>query len=75
MGLITLDAGRAVPGHASAEAAVALESKGINVRKPIPRKGSIRRCRVRHVSIVPDGAKWIDIGFGDLGRGSSRKQH
>jgi hypothetical protein len=55
MGLITLDAGRAVPGHASAEAAVALESTGINVRKPIPRKGSIRRCRVRHVSIVPDG--------------------
>jgi hypothetical protein len=62
MGLITLDAGRAMPGCASAEAAVALESTGINVRKPIPRKGSIRRCRVRHVSILPgDGPPTVQV--------------
>ena len=33
---------------------MALEQTGITDRTPIPRKGSIRRCWVRHVSIVPD---------------------
>lgn len=62
MGLITLDAGRAVPGRPSGRPQVALESTGINVRKPIPRKGSIRRCRVRHVSIVPgDGQPTVQV--------------
>jgi hypothetical protein len=28
------------------------KSTGIPVRTPIPRQGRIRRCRVRHVSIV-----------------------
>jgi len=32
---------------------MALESNGVSERIPIPRKGKIRRCRVRHVSIVP----------------------
>ena len=32
---------------------MALEQTGITVRTPIPRKGSIRRCWVRHVSILP----------------------
>ena len=32
---------------------MALESTGTNVRTPIPRKGQIRRCWVRHVAIVP----------------------
>jgi hypothetical protein len=31
---------------------MALESTGINERTPIPRQGRIRRCRVRHVTIV-----------------------
>lgn len=31
---------------------MALEANGISERIPLPRKGNIRRCRVRHVSIV-----------------------
>lgn len=31
---------------------MALEANGISERIPIPRQGNIRRCRVRHVSIV-----------------------
>ena len=34
---------------------MALEKSGVSERTPIPRKGSIRRCWVRHVSIVPAG--------------------
>jgi hypothetical protein len=41
---------------------VALEQTGITVRTPIPRRGSIRRCWVRHVSIVPDdGAPRVQV--------------
>jgi hypothetical protein len=41
---------------------VALEQTGISVRTPIPRRGSIRRCWVRHVSIVPDdGARRVQV--------------
>lgn len=36
---------------------MALESNGINERIPIPRQGKIRRCRVRHVAIMPGGAE------------------
>jgi hypothetical protein len=35
---------------------VALEPVDSSQRVPIPRQGRIRRCRVRHVSIVPDRA-------------------
>ena len=31
---------------------MAIEKTGTQVRTPIPRGGRIRRCRVRHVSIV-----------------------
>ncbi len=31
---------------------MAIDSTGIQVRAPIPRRGRIRRCRVRHVSII-----------------------
>jgi hypothetical protein len=34
---------------------VALEPIDSGQRIPIPRKGRIRRCRVRHVSILPAG--------------------
>ncbi|HSM37808.1 MAG TPA: hypothetical protein VK838_00615 [Candidatus Limnocylindrales bacterium] len=34
---------------------MALESNGMTDRTPIPRQGRIRRCRVRHVSILPGG--------------------
>jgi len=37
-------------------AAVALEPIDSEERIPIPRGGRIRRCRVRHVSILPAGA-------------------
>jgi hypothetical protein len=38
------------------------QSTGIPVRTPIPRRGRIRRCRVRHVSIVPgDGAPTVQV--------------
>lgn len=41
---------------------MALESTGITIRTPIPRKGSIRRCRVRHVSIVAgDGERRVQV--------------
>jgi hypothetical protein len=41
---------------------VALEKTGNSVRTPIPRKGSIRRCWVRHVSIVPgDGQAQVQV--------------
>jgi hypothetical protein len=46
---------------------VALESTGISIRTPIPRKGTIRRCRVRHVSIVagaPQPAVQVDCLLG-----------
>jgi hypothetical protein len=36
---------------------MALESNSISERTPIPRQGKIRRCRVRHVSIVAGTAK------------------
>ena len=41
---------------------MALEQTGITVRTPIPRRGSIRRCWVRHVSIVPgDGEARVQV--------------
>ena len=33
------------------------KSTDIEVRTPIPRRGRIRRCRVRHVSIVAGAAQ------------------
>lgn len=33
---------------------MALDTVDDSQRAPIPRQGRIRRCRVRHVSIVPD---------------------
>jgi hypothetical protein len=35
---------------------VALETIEQADRKPIPRQGRIRRCRVRHVSILPSAS-------------------
>ena len=35
---------------------MALESTGIEVRTPIARTGRIRRCSVRHVSLLPGEA-------------------
>jgi hypothetical protein len=34
---------------------MAVEKLESNTRIPIPRQGRIRRCRVRHVSILPAG--------------------
>jgi hypothetical protein len=36
---------------------MALETTGIQTRTPVPRGGRIRRCRVRHVSIVAGADK------------------
>lgn len=35
---------------------MAVEKLENSTRTPIPRQGRIRRCRVRHVSILPAGA-------------------
>ena len=35
--------------------------EGSNERRPIPRSGRIRRCSVRHVSIVPGAVAGVEV--------------
>ena len=35
--------------------------EGSNERRPIPRSGRIRRCSVRHVSIVPGEVAGVEV--------------
>jgi len=35
--------------------------EGTNERRPIPRSGRIRRCSVRHVSIVPGEVAGVEV--------------
>ena len=41
---------------------MAIEQIDETQRKPVPRKGRIRRCSVRHVSIIPgDGQPTVQV--------------